>query len=104
MKKKIITLLATITSLFLLTGCGGFEITEKVEITSLNYYNIFKRRFQIMKKKIITLLATITSLFLLTGCGGFEITEKVEITWSWGTLRGLYGDAEITFNENGTPI
>lgn len=57
-----------------------------------------------MKKKIITLLATITSLFLLTGCGGFEITEKVEITWSWGTLRGLYGDAEITFNEDGTPI
>lgn len=28
----------------------------------------------------------------------------MEITWSWGTLRGLYGDAEITFNENGTPI
>lgn len=84
-----------------------------------------------MKKKLITLFVTVTSAFFLIGCGGSENAEenkssksdtssqsekteekevssetpkepeKVEVSWSWGTLRGLYGDAEVTFNEDG---
>lgn len=71
-----------------------------------------------MKKKTAVLFAALTAMSLLAGCGSSESAgtndaatsdagsqsekaEKGEISWSWGTLRGLYGDAEVTFNEDG---
>lgn len=33
--------------------------------------------------------------------GGSQSAGKGEVTWSWGNFRGLYGDAEVTFNEDG---
>ncbi|MDY4669898.1 MAG: hypothetical protein SO415_07890 [Oliverpabstia sp.] len=84
MKKKIITLLATITSLFLLTGCGGSEIAEKAKPSKSGESSSSEKTENKEKSEESP-----------------EEPEKVEITWSWGTLRGLYGDAEITFNEDG---
>lgn len=63
-----------------------------------------------MKKRAAILLAAALTASLLTGCGGSGKTGgaggstgsgKGEVTWTWGTLRGLYGDAEVTFNEDG---
>lgn len=84
MKKKIITLLATITSLFLLTGCGGSEIAEKAKPSKSGESSPSAKTENKEKSEESP-----------------EKPEKVEITWNWGTLRGLYGDAEITFNEDG---
>lgn len=32
---------------------------------------------------------------------GSQSAGNGEVTWSWGNFRGLYGDAEVTFNEDG---
>lgn len=68
-----------------------------------------------MKKAIAILLAAALTLVLLPGCenssssgkdnsgsnGKDSSGSKGEVTWSWGNFRGLYGDAEVTFNEDG---
>ncbi|MGN0987048.1 MAG: hypothetical protein ACI4OO_04325 [Otoolea sp.] len=71
-----------------------------------------------MKRKAAILLTAAVTLSLLSACGGSGTSAgsgsggaggaagssksgKGEITWTWGTLRGLYGDAEVTFNEDG---
>lgn len=66
-----------------------------------------------MKKVIAMLLTATLTLVSLSGCGnsssegkdgsggGSQSAGKDEVTWSWGNFRGLYGDAEVTFNEDG---
>lgn len=71
-----------------------------------------------MGKKSAIFLTAILTVALLSACGasdgsgtsgstgsaGGSVSAgsgKEEITWTWGTFRGLYGDAEVTFNEDG---
>lgn len=75
-----------------------------------------------MRKRTAILLAAAVGAAFLSACGGSEtsggsgasggaVSGKTdgktagsgngEVTWTWGTLRGLYGDAEVTFNEDG---
>lgn len=76
-----------------------------------------------MRKKAAIFLTAVLTMSLLSACGGSGASAgsgaaggsasadagkggntksgKGEVTWSWGTLRGLYGDAEVTFNEDG---
>lgn len=67
-----------------------------------------------MRRKTVLFAAAILTMSLLSACGGSDKsasanagksgntkTGKGEVTWSWGTLRGLYGDAEVTMNEDG---
>lgn len=62
-----------------------------------------------MRKNTSILLSVVLMLSLLSGCGDPASTRsgdsasagKGDITWSWGNFRGLYGDAEVTFNEDG---
>ena len=65
-----------------------------------------------MKKKATIFFMAVLAALTLSACGGSSADSgsgaggsapqgKGEITWSWGTFRGLYGDAEVTFNEDG---
>ncbi|WP_300714932.1 hypothetical protein [uncultured Acetatifactor sp.] len=65
-------------------------------------------------KKIATILLTVALVFvLLSGCGDSSSSPSAgdsslsssggegDVTWTWGNFRGLYGDAEVAFNEDG---
>ena len=69
-----------------------------------------------IQKKIYAILLAGSLAVSLTGCGGSgtdsglstdsapsanENSGEGEVSWTWGTFRGLYGDAEVTFNEDG---
>lgn len=61
-----------------------------------------------MRKKLILTGMAVLTMLLVSACGGSASETaaggsggKGEVTWSWGTFRGLYGDAEVTFNEDG---